>query len=90
MSAEAPTMTDLQVARAAIARMPESVSLREISEQLAIMAAIRKGESEIEADHFVTHEEAKRSADPLKEIAGRIGSDSSAMLTAVSEHGTRR
>lgn len=60
MSAEAPTMTDLQVARAAIARMPESVSLREISEKLAIMAAIRKGEAEIEADHFVTHEEAKR------------------------------
>ena len=60
MSVEAPVMTEMQVARAVLDRMPESSSLEEISEEIAILAAIRHGQADIDAGRFVSHEEAKR------------------------------
>jgi predicted transcriptional regulator len=40
--------------------MPESLSLQEISEELAILAAIRRGEVAADAGKVVTQEEVKR------------------------------
>jgi predicted transcriptional regulator len=43
----------------AIRRLPEDLSLEEISEQIAVLAAIRRGEEDAEAGRVVTHEEVK-------------------------------
>ena len=60
MSTDAPPLTDKQIAADLLGRMPETVSLEEISERLAILAGIRRGERDIEEGRVVTHEEAKR------------------------------
>ena len=44
MAAEAPAVSDKQVAVEAIQRMPETVSLPEIAEEMAILAAVHRGE----------------------------------------------
>lgn len=41
-----------------LSRLPESVSLSEIQEELRILAAIRKGEAEADAGNVVPHSEA--------------------------------
>src|SRR5438874_2024910 len=60
MSADAPALTDKQIAVDALDRMPETATLQEISEQLAILAGIRKGERDADEGRVVSHEEAKR------------------------------
>ena len=60
MSAEAPAMTEKQVARAALDRMPETVSLEEISEEMAILAALRESQAAAAAGQLVSHDEVKR------------------------------
>ena len=63
MSTATPT-TDKQLARAALDRMPETATLEEMSEELAILAAIRQGEADIAAGRVVSHEEViRRSAE---------------------------
>jgi predicted transcriptional regulator len=63
MSAELLNGTDKQIAINALARMPESATLEEISEELAILAAIRRAEGDAAAGRARTHEEVKtRSA----------------------------
>ena len=62
MSPEAPTLTDKQLASEALRQMPESVTLQQISEELAILAAIRQGAAD--AGRVVSHEEVlRRSAE---------------------------
>jgi len=53
-------VSDKQIALEALGRMPESVTLQQISEELAILAAIRRGEAAADAGRVLTHEEVKR------------------------------
>ena len=63
MTMTTPT-TDKQLARAALDRMPETATLEEMSEELAILAAIQQGEADIAAGRVVSHEEVvRRSAE---------------------------
>jgi predicted transcriptional regulator len=60
MSMELLAGTDMQVAFDALRRMPESATLDEISEEIAILAAIRRGEAAADAGRTLTHEEVKQ------------------------------
>jgi predicted transcriptional regulator len=60
MSVELLSGTDMQVALNALRRMPESATLEEISEEIAILAAIRRGEAAADAGRILTHEEVKQ------------------------------
>lgn len=60
VSTEAHTLSEKQVAFEALRRMPESATLEQICEELAILAAIRRGEAAADAGRFLTHEEVKR------------------------------
>jgi predicted transcriptional regulator len=63
MSVELLAGTDMQIAFNALKRMPESATLEEISEEMAILAAIRRGEAAADAGRTLTHEEVtQRSA----------------------------
>ena len=63
MPTDVPTLTDKQAAAAALDRMPESASLEQICEELAILAAIRKGERAAAEGRVVSHAEViQRSA----------------------------
>jgi len=53
-------MTDKQAVIDALQRLPEAVSLDEITEELRIMAAIRRGRIDIAAGRSKSHEEAER------------------------------
>jgi predicted transcriptional regulator len=64
MSPEAPTLTEKQMAWEALRQMPESATLQQISEEMAILAAIRRGEAAADAGRVVSHEEVlRRSAE---------------------------
>ena len=60
MSIEAEPLSEKQIALEALRRMPETTTLQEISEELAILAAIRRGEAAAEDGRVLTHEEVKR------------------------------
>jgi predicted transcriptional regulator len=60
MSTDAAALSEKQLALEALARMPESVTLDEISEEMSILAAIRRGESAADAGRVVSHEEVVR------------------------------
>jgi predicted transcriptional regulator len=60
MTAATSPLNDKQLAIQALGRMPESVSLEQISEELAILAAIRKGEQAADEGRVVAHEEAEQ------------------------------
>ena len=60
MSADVLAGPDKQVALAALQRMPESATLEEISEELAVLAAIRRGEEAAAAGRVVDHAEVER------------------------------
>ena len=53
-------MTDKQAVMDALGRLPESVSLEEIAEELRIMAAIRKGREDVTAGRSRSHEDTAR------------------------------
>jgi predicted transcriptional regulator len=48
-------MTDKQAVLDALQRLPENASLDEITEELRIMAAIRRGRSDVAAGNVKTH-----------------------------------
>jgi len=60
MTTDAPPATDKQVAAEAVGRMPETATLAEISDRLAILAGLSRGQRDIDAGRVVTHDEAKR------------------------------
>ena len=62
MSVETATSSEKAVALDALQRMPDSATLEEICNELAILAAIRRGEADIAAGRVVSHEEVKRRA----------------------------
>ncbi len=53
-------MSDKQRVLDALQRMSETAALEEISEQIAIFAAIRRGEQAADAGRLTSHEEVKQ------------------------------
>ena len=53
-------MSDKQRVIEAVQRMSETATLEEISEAVAILAAIRRGEAAADAGQVVSHDEVKR------------------------------
>jgi predicted transcriptional regulator len=53
-------MTDKQAVMDALRRLPEDASLDDISEELRIMSAIRRGREDIAAGRGKTHVEAEK------------------------------
>ena len=50
--------------------LPEDATLEEISEEVAILAAIRRGEADVAAGRVVSHEEVeRRSAAWIPEVS---------------------
>ena len=60
MAADAPPLTDKQLAAEALDRMPESATLAEIGERLGILAGIDRGQADINAGRAVPHSEAEQ------------------------------
>lgn len=54
-------MTDKQAVIDALNRLPETVSLDGITEELRVMASIRRGRADIAADRLKSHAEVDRS-----------------------------
>ena len=52
-------MTDKQAVIDALQRLPENASLDEITEELRIMAAIRRGRADVVAGHTKAHREVE-------------------------------
>ncbi len=53
-------MSDKQLAVEVLRRMPEDATLQEISEAIAILAAIRRGEAAADTGRVIAHEEVKQ------------------------------
>ncbi len=53
-------MSGKQMVLEAVQRMSETATLEEISEQIAILAAIRRGEEAADAGRLASHEEVKQ------------------------------
>jgi predicted transcriptional regulator len=53
-------MSDKEVVIETTRRMPEVATLEQISEEIAILAAIRKGEDAADAGRVTPHEEVRR------------------------------
>jgi len=53
-------MTDKEAVLEAVQRLPDDSSLERITEELQIMAAVRRGRADIAAGRTKTHEEAQR------------------------------
>jgi predicted transcriptional regulator len=53
-------MSDKQVVLNVLQRMPETATLEEISEQIAILASIRRGEEAADTGRLISHEEIKQ------------------------------
>jgi len=53
-------MTDKQAVIDALARLPESASLQEITEELKIMAAIRRGRADVAAGRCKSHDDVEK------------------------------
>lgn len=53
-------MSCKQLVMDALQRMPESATLEEISEEIAILAAIRRGGEAADVGRFLSHEDVKQ------------------------------
>lgn len=53
-------MTDKEAVIDALARLPENASIEEISEELRIMVAVRRGRADIAAGRTKTQEEVEQ------------------------------
>ncbi len=60
MIAEPPAVSDKELALLSLRRMSEEASMKEISEEFAILASIRAGEAAADADRVLSHDELKR------------------------------
>jgi predicted transcriptional regulator len=52
-------MTDKEAVLDALQRLPENASLEEIAEELRIMAAVRRGRTDVAAGRTKTHTEVR-------------------------------
>lgn len=56
-------MSDKQMVLEAVRRLPEEATLEEISDEIAILAAIQRGKDDADAGQVLTHDEIQaRSA----------------------------
>jgi predicted transcriptional regulator len=62
-------MSSKELVIEALRRMPEEVTLEEISEEIAILAAIRRSEAAVDEGRVVPHEEVRRGATAWKPTA---------------------
>jgi predicted transcriptional regulator len=53
-------MSNKEIVIEAIRQLPELVSFEEIAEEIAILAAIQKGERDADAGRTVSHEDVKK------------------------------
>lgn len=53
-------MSDKDIVIEAVRKLPESATLNEISEEIAILAAIKEGEKDADEGRVVSHEEVKK------------------------------
>jgi predicted transcriptional regulator len=53
-------MTDKEAVLDALSRLPENASLEEITEELQIMAAVRRGRADVAAGRTKTQEEVEQ------------------------------
>ena len=53
-------MSDKEAAIEAIRKLPDTATMEEISEDVAILASLRRAKQASEAGKLVTHEEVKR------------------------------
>ena len=53
-------MTDKEAVLDALKRLPENATLDEITEELRIMAAVRRGRADVANDSVKTHPEAEK------------------------------
>jgi predicted transcriptional regulator len=53
-------MSNKELVLEAIRGMPDEATIDEISEEIAILAAIRRGEEAADAGHLIPHEEVKQ------------------------------
>jgi len=60
-----PATTDKEAVIDALSRLPEGASLEEITEELHIMASIRRGRADIVAGRSKSHEEVEQLVDSL-------------------------
>jgi predicted transcriptional regulator len=56
-------MSDKEVVIETIRQMPEVATLDQISEEIAILAAIRRGEEAADAGRVIPHEDVRRKLD---------------------------
>lgn len=56
-------MTDKQAVFDALLRLPENASLDEITEELRIMASVRRGRTDVAAGRTKTHQETEALVD---------------------------
>lgn len=54
------TPTDQEIARDALDRLPPSATLEQMSEELALLAALRTAEAAADAGRVVPHDEVER------------------------------
>jgi predicted transcriptional regulator len=82
-------MTDKQAVLDAVERLPEGLSLEEITEELQIMASIRRGRADIAAGRTKTQNEARklvRSLVPTTKVkAGKSAAAFKARLERISK-----
>lgn len=53
-------MTDKQIAADALGRLPETITLAEIAEELQLIVAIRQGQADVAAGRVHTHKEVEQ------------------------------
>jgi predicted transcriptional regulator len=53
-------MSNKEIVIEAVRKLPEDLSLEEIAEEVAVVAAIRKGEEDSDAGRTISHDEVKR------------------------------
>jgi len=53
-------MSDKQLAMEALSNLPEDVSLDQIASELDVMAAIRKGQEDVQAGRVKSHDQVKK------------------------------
>src|SRR5436305_7860238 len=74
-------MTDKQAVADALQRLPENAPLEEITEELQIMAAIRRGRADAAAGRTKTHEEVQALvSEALQYLTAEDGKKTAVML----------
>lgn len=60
MPVEAPSVSAKQLVFETLRRLPDEATLEQISEEIAILVAIRRGQAAADAGQVISHEEVKR------------------------------